>query len=625
MLANTTLEDALKDKEAEYIPLEVSSGILLHIGAGIYNSVAGAVKELVSNAYDADATRVTIMTSYPDFDRIVVVDNGLGMTEATFAKAMSSIGSSLKREIANNGLTPRYKRPIIGHLGIGLMALSQICDTALVESQAAGAETRFVAKLDFTAIRRKSREQVLASTLAILQERGKKADIQRAKDDLETLAELSMARDAAAIATRQEPGRQSREHLGYCIIYPGLPATPGGQGTKITLHPLDPAVMSTFKDLNRDVDALPKRLLTDEILAKNPKVEGETKRPRRFVSNEGALRLWQEWRDQVNRQDWQALCETLSDGAIGYEELPQYHQFLWELALLSPIQYFPSGPATIKPVLVQERQSLAAYKFSVIVDNRKLLKPIILPSAKIRRLPVKELQEGLDYIVDTFEHSTKVPTTQGESDLSFSGYIFWQRSQIQPSSVRGIEIYIRNVGIGQYDHTLLNFSKVNPTSRAGQISSEIYVASGLEDALNVDRNSFRETDAEYIALRDFIWRLLGSAARTDGILGRSVDSYWKRKAIKNQGEERIHRGELRELVKNLSDETVSITLSNAEGDQPFQQVGKHKLIVYLNSAAWPKSSIERRRAQRLLIPLKAAAMSGATTDKLLSLLAQLLK
>jgi len=85
------LEEQLRGRPFEQIPLKVTSGILLHIGAGIYNSVAGAIKELVSNSFDADATRVVISTGYPRFEQIRVVDNGLGMTPAYFAEAMQSI------------------------------------------------------------------------------------------------------------------------------------------------------------------------------------------------------------------------------------------------------------------------------------------------------------------------------------------------------------------------------------------------------------------------------------------------------------------------------------------------------------------------------------------------------
>src|SRR5437764_6722230 len=85
-----------KKEEPIYVPIKVTTGILFHIGAGIYQSIAGALKELVSNSYDADATEVLISMDYPDFAQIKIVDNGSGMTKARFRQAMAAVGSSLK-------------------------------------------------------------------------------------------------------------------------------------------------------------------------------------------------------------------------------------------------------------------------------------------------------------------------------------------------------------------------------------------------------------------------------------------------------------------------------------------------------------------------------------------------
>ena len=107
---------------ANWREIKVSSKILGHISAGIYRSPAGAIKELVSNAFDADATRVAITTNWPSFDIITCRDNGTGMTQQKFKEIMDrEIGDSTKRVAANgdiNDLT-NLERPIIGWLGIG--------------------------------------------------------------------------------------------------------------------------------------------------------------------------------------------------------------------------------------------------------------------------------------------------------------------------------------------------------------------------------------------------------------------------------------------------------------------------------------------------------------------------
>ena len=130
--------------------IKVSSKILGHISAGIYRSPAGAIKELVSNAFDADATRVAITTNWPSFDIITCRDNGTGMTQQKFKEIMDrEIGDSTKRVAANgdiNDLT-NLERPIIGWLGIGMLGIAQICHEFQVISHHKETKTAFKANV----------------------------------------------------------------------------------------------------------------------------------------------------------------------------------------------------------------------------------------------------------------------------------------------------------------------------------------------------------------------------------------------------------------------------------------------------------------------------------------------
>lgn len=135
---------------ANWQEIKVSSKILGHISAGIYRSPAGAIKELVSNAFDADATRVAITTNWPSFDIITCRDNGTGMTQQKFKEIMDrEIGDSTKR-VATNGdvddLTNR-KRPIIGWLGIGMLGIAQICHEFQIISHHKETKTAFTASV----------------------------------------------------------------------------------------------------------------------------------------------------------------------------------------------------------------------------------------------------------------------------------------------------------------------------------------------------------------------------------------------------------------------------------------------------------------------------------------------
>ncbi len=124
----------------------VSSKILGHISAGIYRTTAGALKELISNAYDADSSRVAITTNSPSFDIITCSDNGNGITPDEFSRMMEGgIGDSQKRVEGDS--TAIYNRPIIGQLGIGILGIAQICHEFKIISHHKGTETAFEANI----------------------------------------------------------------------------------------------------------------------------------------------------------------------------------------------------------------------------------------------------------------------------------------------------------------------------------------------------------------------------------------------------------------------------------------------------------------------------------------------
>ena len=74
------------------------------ITLGLYREPASAIRELISNAYDADATTVTIDMNAPLFDRIVVKDDGNGMSAEVVDYLVHHVGGSLKR--TQQGFTP---------------------------------------------------------------------------------------------------------------------------------------------------------------------------------------------------------------------------------------------------------------------------------------------------------------------------------------------------------------------------------------------------------------------------------------------------------------------------------------------------------------------------------------
>jgi hypothetical protein len=131
----------------EYIDkgqIEVSKKTLLHISEGIYRTEGSALKELINNSFDANATKVIVNTNYPQFDILTIQDDGDGMTEDEFLRIVKGgIGDSPKAHRKHG------TRPLIGRLGIGILSVAQICRSFTIISHCRKSKTAFKGRMIF--------------------------------------------------------------------------------------------------------------------------------------------------------------------------------------------------------------------------------------------------------------------------------------------------------------------------------------------------------------------------------------------------------------------------------------------------------------------------------------------
>ena len=127
--------------EAEIIEAEINAAarIIGDISTGIYRSPANALKELVSNSFDAGATEVVISTDHPGFSSVSCFDNGPGISIEKLQEIFRYIGGSDKRQGVGTGF---YGRPVIGRIGIGILAMSQISKRFVIISSREGEDFR---------------------------------------------------------------------------------------------------------------------------------------------------------------------------------------------------------------------------------------------------------------------------------------------------------------------------------------------------------------------------------------------------------------------------------------------------------------------------------------------------
>lgn len=129
--------------------IRVASRIVDYLSSGLYNSPAACLKELVNNSYDADAREVSISVK-PDANRIIVADDGVGLTRAEFERHFKRISESHKRD--DTDVTPSG-RPKVGKIGIGLIAANELCDVMQIISTKAGSTELLYVEVNFAEMR----------------------------------------------------------------------------------------------------------------------------------------------------------------------------------------------------------------------------------------------------------------------------------------------------------------------------------------------------------------------------------------------------------------------------------------------------------------------------------------
>jgi len=149
----------------EYLPVTVDKSHLITIGERLYSESIELIRELVNNAYDADAAEVNIkMTN----EFIEVKDNGTGMDRKGL-KQYFNIGSPEK--IVKNK-SPIFHRDLIGQFGIGKFASLSACECFEVYTQ----KGDFAAKVTFDKMEWEKEGDQWNLPLQILSPNGERGD-----------------------------------------------------------------------------------------------------------------------------------------------------------------------------------------------------------------------------------------------------------------------------------------------------------------------------------------------------------------------------------------------------------------------------------------------------------------
>lgn len=165
-MATANIEDTTADKPDE-LHFEVDSELLFQLGEELVARRSVALGELIKNAYDADATEVTV--EFCNIARrggqIIVADDGEGMTLEIIRNTWMRIATTAKRD---EPASRRFRRARAGSKGIGRFAARRLAEQlelvsiASDDSDASGSKEEIVVNFRWDAFKPGTRVQDVA-------------------------------------------------------------------------------------------------------------------------------------------------------------------------------------------------------------------------------------------------------------------------------------------------------------------------------------------------------------------------------------------------------------------------------------------------------------------------------
>ncbi|MDG4718180.1 MULTISPECIES: ATP-binding protein [Thalassospira] len=497
--------------------LQTDERVIARVTDGIYRQPGSALRELISNAYDADATEVIIDTDAPRFQRITISDDGHGMSPEALAHLIHHIGGSAKRSQIGKELgvtsnsdplrSPKGRR-LIGKIGIGLFSVSQLSQSFQI--------------------------------------------ITKIKDDpFRTIATVVLKQYSDSDTKPNENGENTFES-GKVTIWRERANDTATHGTSIILTKIRKQAIDTLRsaDIWNAVDQAEQSADEDSISVDAPKYHiGRVN----FGQNENELvgtsdlsgekkfdhLPWDQ--SDTPTEAFKKLVEAAWDEIGVTTPNPKldrifdyYLNMVWQLSLAVPLPYVdghlfsltkeetsgkyyslsnqPKGHAS---ELSEESTSpatqlgLTAHKesyghFNVRIDDLSLARPI-----KYRDLPQTQnaITHPLIFIGKCDTYASPHPAEITGGPLAFEAYLFWT-PKIAPVDHQGALIRIHGSSGTLFDSTFMKY-QVSEQTRLRQITCEIFVHDGLDGALNIDRESFNNAHPHYV----FITKWLHSAIR----------------------------------------------------------------------------------------------------------------
>lgn len=567
--------------------LGTNDRIISRVTDGIYREPWSAFRELVSNAYDADATKVSINSDFPFFDEIRISDNGNGMDRATVADLLTNIGGSSKRTLRGKALKTVDQndptkspggRKLIGKIGVGIFAVAQITNHFQIVTKRKGSDERVSATVKINTFR----EDALATEDEAKFESGRYEVVAEKTSDLDqhgtTIILLNVQRGV-------KEKLQSRE------IWDALEQQEEAKGL---------GVLDTVKTPELHIGQIGENrtLVRSQVLP--------------WKKEDSPLQKFQKLFDKTIELGRNSIDRT------DLSHLDNYLKMVWRLSLGSPIRYLDNTPfdfssetnlnlyrlsnkskGQAEKIELDEEETLREKlglkscfdeplaDFSVHIDGIELRRPVQLPeqlhgSSKLKKPALFVGKAEAKFLNSSIEMSG--------GTLSFEAYLYWN-DKIVPKESIGALIRVNGASGTLFDPDFLGYS-ISEQTRKKQITCEIFVLEGLDGALNIDRESYNTSHPHYLYIQKWLHNAFrqfatqnkreGAEARKEATAKLNLQKEERVRTISTNAWERM-RGEDQEQPSIESNNFGSVSLPARIG---------------INELRWEKPIVEKAASMK---------------------------
>ncbi len=190
------------------------------------------------------------------------------------------------------------------------------------------------------------------------------------------------------------------------------------------------------------------------------------------------------------------------------------NQLLWHLGMTTPVRYLDNGPVAedvsqseVKAVVDRLKGMADSFNFRLWFDGIEIRKPLLLPTPQSQRGDKEESDVGA--IDDYHTWPIRIDGEVNGKKVKAEGYLFFQPYRVLPVEIRGLLPRVDGVGVGStFDNSFLRDLKSESPLFRVQVSGELYILRGLEEALNLDRSGFLEVDSEFRFLSEQVSEII---------------------------------------------------------------------------------------------------------------------